>query len=199
MYIHVYSYRFLYICHLLKARQTNNAFDRVFVTLTETQDTVLDLMERTYRNCEYKIWGKIGWGMQFCVVFVCRDSTDDSYWISAKFYGIVSLHKYIALKNDVKSQLFVTVVIKWKNGMMYSPVTYISGSRFNSRTKYFYLSTISTPRSEKSNREGMYWIRIRHWYRLVTQTRIKEYKNYLKSTFISLIHVWQWTRDLFFS
>lgn len=148
------------------------------LTLTETQDTVTrppwkdlpklwiqELRQNRLRNAI------------MCCEFVCRDSTDDSYWISAKFYGIVSLHKYIALKNYVKLQLFVTVVIKWKNGVMYSPVTYISGFRFNSYTKYFYLSTISTPRSEKSNREGMYWIRMRHGYCLDTQTRIKAHQN----------------------
>lgn len=50
--------------------QTNNAFDRVFVTLTEKQDTVLDLNERIYRNCEYKNWDRIGRGMQFCFVYL---------------------------------------------------------------------------------------------------------------------------------
>lgn len=174
----MYSYRFLYIGHLLKARQTNNAFDRVFVNThwnpghnarPPWKDLpklwIQELRQNRLRNAI------------MCCEFVCRDSTDDSYWISAKFYGIVSLHKYIALKNYVKRQLFVTVVIKWKNGVMYSPVTYISGFRFNSYTKYFYLSTISNPRSEKSNREGMYWIRMRHGYCLDTQTRIKAHQN----------------------
>lgn len=159
--------------------QTNNAFDRVFVTLTEKQDTVLDLNERIYRNCEYKNWDRIGRGMQFCFVYLFAEIL---LMTLIKFQpSFMALYLCINILHwKMLRQLFVTVVIIWENGVMYSPVTYISGSRFNSCTKYFYLSTISTPRSEKSNREGMYWIRITctcsHGCRLDIQTRFQGIK-----------------------
>lgn len=129
------------------------------LTLTETQDTVLDLHERTYRNCEYKNWGRIGWGMQLCVV---------------NLFAEILLMTVIEFQLNFMALYLCINILHWK---IMLTVTYISGFRFNSYTKYFYLSTISTPRSEKSNREGMYWIRMRHGYCLDTQTRIKAHQN----------------------